>query len=260
MDGISSLDASSLDRANAVPLYHQIFLELRDEIISGLRSLGDQAPTELALASAYGVSRITARRALDELAHQGFVERRRRTGTRITYRSPTRPIEANVEQAVDSLLAFGRDTKVRVLEVSTVPAPPDIAARLELARDVPVVRAVRVRLLDEEPLGEVISHVPAALRLALSPHDLTQTPMLALLRDAGHAIGGGRQTISANIAGGHLAALLSIDLRAPILRIERTVVDPAGRPLLFTVASYRADRYRIGIDLQAPGRTVAQTE
>ena len=138
MDGISSLDASSLDRANAVPLYHQIFLELRDEIISGLRSLGDQAPTELALASAYGVSRITARRALDELAHQGFVERRRRTGTRITYRSPTRPIEANVEQAVDSLLAFGRDTKVRVLEVSTVPAPPDIAARLELARDVPV--------------------------------------------------------------------------------------------------------------------------
>jgi GntR family transcriptional regulator len=82
--------------------------------------------------------------------------------------------------------------------------------------------------------------------------------MLALLRAAGHAIGGGSQTISGGVAGGHLAALLGIDLRAPILQIERIVLDERQRPLLFTVARYRADRYRIAIELQTAGRAKTQ--
>jgi GntR family transcriptional regulator len=244
-------EPTTVDRANAVPLYHQIFLLLRDEILAGRQALGSILPTEQGLAAAHDVSRITARRALDELAQHGFVERRRRTGTRVIHASPTRPIEADLEQAVESLLAFGRDTRVRVLALGTEAADAAVAEQLRIKEGAEVVRAVRVRMIGAEPLGEVVSHVPAALGLALTRADLTRTPMLALLRDAGHAIGGGYQTISGGVAGGHLAALLSIDLRAPILRIERTVLDTSGRALLFTVASYRADRYRVTIDLHA---------
>jgi GntR family transcriptional regulator len=240
-----------VERGHAVPLYHQIFLLLRDEIIDGRRAVGSVMPTEQGLAVEHDVSRITARRALDELAQQGFVERRRRTGTRVVYQAPTHPIEADIDQAVESLLAFGRDTRVRVLALSTEAADAAAADHLQLTEGDPVIRAVRVRLVGAEPLGEVVSFVPASLGLELTRADLTQTPMLALLRAAGHAIGGGHQTISAGVAGGHLAALLAIDLRAPILQIERTVLDTTQRPLLFTVARYRADRYRIAIDLNA---------
>jgi GntR family transcriptional regulator len=76
-------EQTSVDRGHAVPLYHQIFLMLRDEIISGRHAIGSTMPTEQGLALAHDVSRITARRALDELAQHGFVERRRRTGTRV---------------------------------------------------------------------------------------------------------------------------------------------------------------------------------
>ena len=244
-------EATSVDRAHAVPLYHQIYLLLRDEIISGRQAIGSTMPTEQGLAVAHRVSRITARRALDELAQHGFVERRRRTGTRVVYQAPTRPIEADLEQAVESLLAFGRDTRVRVLALAAEPATAAVAAQLEIEEGAPVIRAVRARLIGDDPLGEVVSHVPGDLGLALSRADLTQTPMLALLRAAGHVIVGGHQTISADVAGPHLAALLGIDLRAPILRIERTVLGADQRPLLFTVASYRADRYRVTIDLHA---------
>lgn len=244
-------DPANVDRGHAVPLYHQIFLLLRDEIISGRHAVGSTMPTEKGLALAHDVSRITARRALDELAQHGFVERRRRTGTRVVYQSPTRPIEADLEQAVESLLAFGRDTGVRVLALGTEPATAAVADQLQIVEGTPVIRAVRVRMIADDPLGEVVSYVPEHLGLNLNRSDLTRTPMLALLRNAGHAIGGGHQTISAGVAGGHLAALLAIDLRAPILRIERTVLGVDRRPLLFTVASYRADRYRVTIDLQA---------
>jgi GntR family transcriptional regulator len=251
--------SASVDRARAVPLYHQIFLLLRDEIFTGARPFGTVLPTEQQLCETHGVSRITARRSLEELAQHGLVERRRRTGTRVIHRASTRPIEADIDQAVESLLAFGRDTKVRVIEVKTGPATEDVAARLSIAKGDSVVRAVRVRLLEDQPLGEVVSYVPARFGAALDESDLARTPMLALLRAAGHVIGGGEQTISAAVAGGHLANVLGVDDRMPILRIERTVVDAAGTPLLFTVASYRADRYRIAIDLQTSGRVAART-
>jgi GntR family transcriptional regulator len=68
-------ELSSVDRRTAVPLYHQIFVQLRDEIVSGSRALGSLVPTEQELSENFGVSRITARRALDELALQHFVAR-----------------------------------------------------------------------------------------------------------------------------------------------------------------------------------------
>jgi GntR family transcriptional regulator len=249
---------AKVDRSDAVPLYHQIFLMLRDDIVTGQRAHGTLLPTEDELAGLHAVSRITARRALEELANHRFVERRRRTGTRVIYRAPTRPIEANLDQAVESLLAFGRNTGVRVIELKEGPASAAVAAQLGLATGDAVMRAVRIRLIDNEPLGEVVSHVPAVLGRGISRNDLTTTPMLELLRNAGRAIGGGSQTISAALAGPHLSALLGIDVRAPILRVERTVKDDAGTPLLFTVASYRSDRYRIGIDLHSPARAVAE--
>ena len=57
------------------PLYHQIFLILRQQILDGVHAVGERLPTEQEITKRYGVSRITAKRALDELASAGYVER-----------------------------------------------------------------------------------------------------------------------------------------------------------------------------------------
>lgn len=235
-------------RGNAVPLYHQIFLTLRDDIISGKRARGSLMPTEHEIIESMGVSRITARRALDELAGQGFVERRRRTGTRIIYESPAAPIEANLEQAVESLVAFGRNTQVRVEEFGTRTASADVAARLGVEEGERILHAVRLRLSGGETLGQIESFMPARLHKAISRKALTTTPLLQILRKSGASIRGGSQTISAIVADPTLAHTLGVETRSAILRIERTVADGDGRPLLLTIAQYRADRYRISVD------------
>ena len=239
------------ERRDAIPLYHQIFLTLRDEIMSGARAYGAVVPTEHELGETYGVSRITARRALDELAQHKLVERRRRLGTRVIFQSPTKPIEANIEQAVESLLAFGRDTRVTVVEIVEEAADRAVADALQLEVGTRIVRAVRIRELDGEPLGQVVSFVPAELKHLVTRRNLTRTPMLALLRNDGHPIAGGRQTISALVADPSLAAVLGIDVRSPVLRIDRMISDSKGMPLLLTIAHYRADRYRISLDLHS---------
>lgn len=242
-----------LDRDGAVPLYHQIFLQFRDEILSGERPYGSALPTEQELSEQFSVSRITARRVLSELAQQHFVERKRRLGTRVIFKSPATPIEANMDQAVDSLMALGTGTTVNVIEVSVENPSPTVALALKLDAGAQVVRAVRVRCLDGEPLGYVVSYVPAELAGIITQTSLVRAPILRLLNEAGHKAKHAEQTIGAMLADGPLANALDIEPRAALLRISRTVYDEAGVPFLLTFAHYRSDRFNIRIDLQNPG-------
>jgi GntR family transcriptional regulator len=239
-----------IDRAGAVPLYHQIFLQLRDEILSGQRPFGSALPTEQELSEIYGVSRITARRVLGELAQQNFVERKRRLGTRVIFESPAKPMEANIDQAVDSLLAFGRRTTAAVVEVCTEPPSASVATALQIERSNEVVRAVRVRSMDAEPLGYVVSYVPAALGKFITAKTLSRAPILKVLEDAGWKAEHAEQTISAVEADSVISQALGIEPRAALLRISRTSYDHRNKPFLLTFAHYRADKFTIRLDLQ----------
>ena len=207
--------------------------------------------TEQELARVYSVSRITARRALDELAQHHFVARKRRVGTTVIFRPHAKPIEANIDQAVDSLLELGRVTRVRVLEIRRETVTPSIAEALALPAGAGVVRAVRVRYLDGEPLGHVVSYVPAEVGAAVTRAALAKSPILAVLRNAGHRLGKATQIIAAVLADPPISAALAVEPRAAILRIARTVCDDTGRPILVTLAHYRSDRYHLRLDLHA---------
>jgi GntR family transcriptional regulator len=248
-----------IDRDAAVPLYHQIYLQLRDEILTGQRPHGSSLPTEQELSDIYAVSRITARRVLGELAQQNFVERKRRLGTRVIFQSPSKPMEANIDQAVDSLLAFGRRTAVTVMEVATELPSPTVAAALKISVHEQVVRAVRVRSMDGEPLGYIVSYVPAALSDVITEKALGRTPILKLLEEAGHKAEHAEQTISAMQADPVISRALGIEPRAALLRIGRTSYDRDYRPFLLTFAHYRADKFTIRLDLQPQGGTVTPT-
>lgn len=239
-----------LDRSAAIPLYHQIFLQMRDEILGGQRGFGSTLPTEQDMAGMYAVSRITARRALAELAQHHFVARKRRVGTTVIFRPPAKPFEANIDQAVDTLLEFGQATTVRVLSVGKEAASPTVAEAMGVASGQPLVRAVRVRYRDGAAIGYVVSYVPASLGRHMTPAELRRTPILRLIQNAGQRLGKATQTIAAIPADSAICHPLGVEPRSAILRITRTTYDPSGKPILLTIAHYRSDRYQLRIDLQ----------
>ena len=242
-------ETRALDREAAIPLYHQIFLQIRDEILSGQRAYGALVATEQELARNYSVSRITARRALDELAQQHFVARKRRVGTTVIFRPPAKPIEANIDQALDSLLQLGRATKVKVLGVGKENVTPSIAEALQIAPRTRVVRAVRVRYLDGEPLGYLVSYVLEELAGAVTRAALGEMLILAVIRKAGYRLGKATQIIAAILADPVMSSTLKVEPRTAILRIALTVSDHSGRPILVTLAHYRSDRFQLRLDL-----------
>ncbi len=249
-----------LARSDAIPLYHQLYLSLRDEIYSGKRTLGSLLPTEHQLSEMFGVSRITARRALDELASQGLVARRRRIGTTVVFEAAMKPIEASLEHTVEALLAFGKGTVVEVLELGEVSASVEVAETLMLAPGAPVLRAVRLRKQNNETLGEIISHIPVTVARGKIDREALETrPLLSVVTDLGHKIVGGRQTVSALSADPTLASVLEIEPRAAILRVSRVVTGEGDAPLLHTIASYRADRYRMSMDLRGGALSLGES-
>ena len=241
-----------LDRAGAVPLYHQIYLSLRDEILCGQRPYGSVLPTEQELSAIYEVSRITARRVLNDLADQHYVERRRRIGTRVIFKSPAKPIEANIDQAVDSLMALGEGTTVNVISVEKRAATDIIANALGIDEGAQVIRAVRVRCLEGIPIGYIVSYVRADLDSVISESTLPRAPLLKLLDDAGFHAERAEQTIGAMLADPSLVEALNVEPLSAILRITRTVYDRNNRPFLRTYAHYRSDRFHIRLDLHTP--------
>lgn len=246
-----------LDRDAATPLYHQIFLQLRDEILSGERPYGTTLPTEQELSGLFGVSRITARRVLNDLAQEHFVERKRRLGTRVIFKSPAKPIEANIDQAVDSLLALGHGTTVNVIDVALEPASPTVAGMLRLEPGAEVLRAVRVRCLEGDPLGYVVSYVPGKLASVVTQTSLVRGPILRLLDEAGYHAEHADQTIGATLADRQLAEALGVEPRSALLKISRTVYDGNDQPFLVTFAHYRSDRFHIRLDLHHSGPAIA---
>jgi GntR family transcriptional regulator len=59
-----------------IPLYFQLYSLLKHNILNGSLEFGYKLPTELALSKEFSISRITAKRALDELASESLVERK----------------------------------------------------------------------------------------------------------------------------------------------------------------------------------------
>ncbi|GAA4823873.1 GntR family transcriptional regulator [Sphingosinicella ginsenosidimutans] len=243
--------AVAIDRMQAVPLYHQIFLQLREEITSGERTYGSRMPTEQELSAQFGVSRITARRALDELAEHHLVERKRRVGTHVIFRSPVKPLQGNIAQALESLLNFGRATQVKLLEVDRVPARAPIDEALGLAEGTTVLRVVRDRWLDGQPLAHFVSYTPMDIGARMTRAKLKSTPMLTLIAEAGVTIGSATQTISATLADAALSSSLHVDIGSPVLRVSRTVLDTRGRPVQHILGQFRPDRYQIRLDLNS---------
>ena len=143
-----SITSLSIDDRLKTPLYHQIFLILRGQIEEGRLGPGALVPGEEELARQFHVSRITARRALAELAAEGLVTRGRGRGTHVMPRNEPPPLRAGVEGLLENLFAMGLKTRVTLVEFNFEPAAPDVAAALQIRAGEEVQHALLAWLYD----------------------------------------------------------------------------------------------------------------
>ena len=231
------------DENLAVPLYHQVYLVLRENIRNGTYAVGAALPTEPELCEAFGVSRITIKRAMRNLASEGLVLRQRGRGTFAAPALPTSRATDPLGDLLQNVMAIGAATEMRRIEGGMVQPSPDVAAKLGTAPGEPVLRTVQIRTSRGEPIAYVTAHVPKSIAAQLPDPINASLPMLAQLQKAGIAVARADQAITATLADPVSAPALGIEIGAPLIKLSRVVFDKSERPVEWLVALYRADRY-----------------
>ncbi|WP_282604396.1 GntR family transcriptional regulator [Pelagibius sp. Alg239-R121] len=226
------------------PLYHQIYLILKNQITDGIYRTDARLPSEQDLTERFGVSRITAKRAMDELAAEGLVVRERARGTRVIYEPPSSPIVSSVEGLLENLIAMGLETKAQLLTFEYLQASEAIAQALEIELGDEIQRAVRVRYIDDAPFSHLTTYVPGKIGRQFDADELSSTSLLSLLERCGVQVESADQTISATLADAVVAQHLGVDAGAALMKITRVVRDQNASPVEFITALYRPDRYQ----------------
>ena len=140
-----------IDPQSKLPLYDQIERNLRDLIINGKLKPGEMMPSEWELVEYYGVSRLTVRRALDELVRQNWLEKKHGVGTFV--RQPTTAsISASKLSFTEQMLSIGRKPSSQLISKRIITATAKIARFLRIQEGEPIIEITRVRLADDEPI------------------------------------------------------------------------------------------------------------
>lgn len=244
-----------VDKALPTPAYLQLTEQLKAAIQAGELRAGSALPSERDLAEQLGLSRMTVRRALEELAAERFVEQRRGSGTYVLGKQLEQPLD-RVQGFTEEAQVLGFKPGSVLLEVAQVPADEEIAAALQLGEHDTVLRISRLRTADDEPLALQTSHLPPAY-LTLSADLLKAEGSLyrALAQQFGIAPSGATQAVSARLPNAYERAMLMIPNTVPILALERTTfhspVDTIHQPFEYVRSAYRSDRYKMLLELRA---------
>lgn len=233
-----------MEIATDAPLYSRVETVLAGEIADRTLKVGDQLPTEDSLISRFEVSRITVRRAIQNLVGRGLVEIRRGKGTFVAAPKITQEL-TELSGFVEDMHALGRKPTARVISKEIVTANTTVAAHLALTKGEHVVRICRVRLADGIPLSFDETYLPVEIGKKVMTNNLRTEPIFSLLeRKYDIPLVEAEYKLEAVAAGPEVAAALRVKQGNPIFQIERTSYSRGNRPVDYEKLYYRGDLIR----------------
>ena len=235
---------------SAIPLYFQIEQDLASLIASGTLAPGSQLPSEEELVQRYGVSRTTVRKAVQELDRLGLIEIRRGRGTFVRTGKITQEF-TELTGFVEDMVAMGLKPSAKVLGTAPMEANETVARQLRLPIGTEVMQIRRVRMADDVAMSLDETYLPMDLGRKVVGNDLEVYPIFSLLEakydtpllEADYRL----EAISADPL---VAEALGIEVKSPILLIERVSYSLDQRPVDYEKLFYRGDKIRLSTRLR----------
>ena len=227
--------------------------ETRRQVLDLIEQLGvgSAIPSERQLSVDLGVSRLTVRAALDGLAREGHLVRRRGSGTYV--QQPKIAQELTMTSFSEDMRRRGMVPGSRTVSLSRELAGARLGRSLQVSPGEKILVIKRLRLADGEAMAIETLHLPERFVPGLEPKDLDRGSFYELLGDRyGIHIAEGTQAIEPTVTDEDESEALGVPLHSPAFLFERTSRDAAGRTVEFVQSVYRGDRYRIVTELTRP--------
>lgn len=244
------LDTPMLNKNSPIPLYYQIAERIKEQVAQGELLAGAQLPPERELCEQLGVSRMTVRQAVNYLVGEGLLDVRPGVGTFVA--QPKLTYDAlHLLGFSEEMERGGSRAESIVLEQAIVTPPLSVVTKLQLAPAQSVVRIVRLRRVNGEPVLLETSMIPAALAPSLEHANLTQNSLYLLLeKQFGLHLQRASQTLEGVLANEYEQQLFGLRSGAAMILLEGVTYGVDDRPIEYFKAIYRGDRCKFELESQ----------
>jgi GntR family transcriptional regulator len=241
------LELDRLQSAAGGPLYLKLRQAIEEAIQSGRLKHGDALPPERDMAEDAAVSRVTVRKAIDDLARDGLLVRRHGSGTFVV-----KPI-ARMQQPLTRLTSFTEDMRRRGMTASTrwldrglYYPTADETMSLGLSSSAQVARLTRLRLANEQPIALEVTSLPDDI---LKDPQSVENSLYMVLEKNGIRPIRAIQRISARNLTDDETVLLGVPPGSAALSVQRMAYLESGRIMEVSKALYRSDAYDLVAEL-----------
>ncbi len=222
------------------PLYLQVEATLKEMIEGRDFSPGEQIPSERELSDQLGVSRMTVRRAVENLKRMGLLERRSTSGTFVRLPQVQRKLGKDVAVGLTQMLQEeGAVAGSVLLHFGYERAPLKIAEKLKLRIGAEVLVIKRLRTVNGQPFCVETSYIPAEIIPGLSIEDLEKpdASLYSIMQVRyGVRFALNNETLKISFATQEEADLLNIKHGEAIMLLRLVVSDVNDRPVEYLIS------------------------
>ncbi len=245
-----------VDKASSQPLYAQIQGIIEREITSGKLQPGNRIPSEQEIAKKYEVSRVTARKALDNLVAKNLLFRQAGKGTFVAEHALPYGFSAMLSFS-KNLRSRGFEVRTQILEQTLIPGSPEITRQLRLDMGAELVIIRRLRYVDGVAAAIHTSYFDARIYAPLVGIDFTTESILEAAERAGRILMSysidSLRAVPVTVPDGQI---LGVQTGAPALELEGIVFDENNKPSRYTKGIYRGDMFRLEVKNTGTATTV----
>ncbi len=234
----------SAEDTHTPPRYRQVAEQLAREIAEGTLPADARIASERELAERFGISRMTARAAINILVRRGLLTRRSRARAYVA-RPKIRFDLSSPEGLYRQLEHAGIKPGAQVITAEKLPCralDPKICRALALDEHEEIYHIVRLRTADDEPIALENSHFPARLFPDLLDFQLAESIYGILKKYFGVAPAQSVQELEISLLDAEWAEIMGVPVDLPTLEIRRIAFTEAGVPFEYAHDIYRGDR------------------
>ena len=208
------------DNDSPFTLYYQLREKLAKKILNNEWAPGQKIPSEAELCSIYNVSRITVRKAVEELTRSGQLTKHQGKGTFVT--------NISMEHRLSKFYSFSEELKrkglterARMLSFEIAAATEKIAEKLSLQLNAQVFVVRRLRMADEMPYTVETSYIPYLLCTGLAAEDIIEYGLYNSMRKFSVFPERAVEKFRATAVRKSEAGYLNVKVNSPAIHLER---------------------------------------
>lgn len=241
-----------VNKNNPLPLYYQLKEIINEMIDNNELNPGDLVPTERELCEYQNISRMTARKAIMTLVHEGVLYREQGKGTFVSEPKTFHQLYDLNKGFTGAMEKIGLQTSSKLLQFAIKDANMQVLNNLNLKeKNKKVLKIKRLRIVEDTPFAIETTYLPLYLCEDLTKAEIEEKSLYSILKEKyNYTVYNDKQTIEPIILNDYESELLNLENAPLALYIERTVYLKDSTPLEFTKSIYTSNKYKYEISFK----------